>query len=174
MLLVRNPPANAEDIRDMGLIPGTGRSPGGGNGNTFQYSCLENLMDRGVYCATWGSQGVRQDWSDGTKSQRTWLVHSHAPQHIKTRSASFLHSKGSSSIDSSLCRWHNMPLGASLGFNCSLESSSTTLKGATSGKSMRFLENSLHLLSPSPFPNYDLFPNSWKWKWTISKLWCRS
>ena len=41
--VVKNPPANA---RDLGLIPGLGRSPGEGNGNPFQYSCLENPMDR--------------------------------------------------------------------------------------------------------------------------------
>ena len=40
-------PASAGDIRDAGLIPGLGRSPGGGNDNLFQYSCLENLMDKG-------------------------------------------------------------------------------------------------------------------------------
>ena len=40
-LVVKNPPANAGDIRDMGLIPGLGRSPGGGHGNPLQYSCLE-------------------------------------------------------------------------------------------------------------------------------------
>ena len=45
-----NPPANAQDIRDMGLIPGSGRSPGGGN--PPQYSCLENSMDRGARQAT--------------------------------------------------------------------------------------------------------------------------
>ena len=39
--MVKNPPANAEDIRDLGLIPGLGRSPGGGHGNPLQYSCLE-------------------------------------------------------------------------------------------------------------------------------------
>ena len=43
---------SAGDIRDMGLIPGSGRSPGGGNGNPLQYSCLENCMDRGVWQAT--------------------------------------------------------------------------------------------------------------------------
>ena len=42
VLVIKNPPANAEDIRDMGSIPGLGRSPGGGHGNTFQYSCLAN------------------------------------------------------------------------------------------------------------------------------------
>ena len=40
--MVKNPPANAGATRDSGLIPGSGRSPGGGNGNPFQYSCLEN------------------------------------------------------------------------------------------------------------------------------------
>ena len=42
---VKNPPANAEDIRDRGSIPGLGRSLGGGHGNPLQNSCLENLMD---------------------------------------------------------------------------------------------------------------------------------
>ena len=40
--VVKNPPANAGDVRDSGSIPGLGRSPGGGRGNPFQYSCLEN------------------------------------------------------------------------------------------------------------------------------------
>ena len=48
----KNPPANAGDIRDMGSIPGLGRSPGGGRGNPFQYSCLEKPMDRGAWQAT--------------------------------------------------------------------------------------------------------------------------
>ena len=42
VLVVKNPPANVGDSRDMGLIPGSGRSPGEGNGNLLQYSCLEN------------------------------------------------------------------------------------------------------------------------------------
>ena len=50
--VVKNPPANAGDIRDVGLIPGSGRSPGVGNGNPFQYSCLENPVDRGARWAT--------------------------------------------------------------------------------------------------------------------------
>ena len=52
VLVVKNPPANAGDARDVGLIPGSGRSPGVGNGNPFQYSCLENSMDRGAWRAT--------------------------------------------------------------------------------------------------------------------------
>ena len=50
--MVRNPPVNAVDIRDLGSISGLGRSPGGGHGNPFQYSCLENPMDREVQRAT--------------------------------------------------------------------------------------------------------------------------
>ena len=49
--MVKNLPDNAEGARDMGLIPGSGRSPGGGNGKN-EYSCLENPMDRGALQAT--------------------------------------------------------------------------------------------------------------------------
>ena len=60
--LVKNPPASSEDPRDMSLIPGLGRSPGEGNGNPLQYSCLENTMDRGAGQAkVHGSQSVRHD-----------------------------------------------------------------------------------------------------------------
>ena len=51
-LMVKNHPANAGDARDVGLIPGLGRSPGGGHGNTLACSCLENPMDRGAWWAT--------------------------------------------------------------------------------------------------------------------------
>ena len=49
--MVKNVPASAGDIRDMGSIPGSGRSPGGGHGNPLQYSCLENPVDRGPWRA---------------------------------------------------------------------------------------------------------------------------
>ena len=49
--MVKKPPANAGDIRDMGSSPGLGRFPGGGNGNPLQYSCLGNLMDSGAWWA---------------------------------------------------------------------------------------------------------------------------
>ena len=52
VLVVKGPPANAGDVRDMGSIPGWGRYPGGGHGNTLRYSCLENPMDRGAWRAT--------------------------------------------------------------------------------------------------------------------------
>ena len=49
VLVVKNPPANAGDARDAGSIPGLGRSSRVGNGNSLQYSCLENPMDRGAW-----------------------------------------------------------------------------------------------------------------------------
>ena len=51
-LVVKNLPANAGDIRDTGLIPGSGKIPGGGHGNPLQYSCLENPMDGEAWQAT--------------------------------------------------------------------------------------------------------------------------
>ena len=51
-LVVKNPPAKSGDRRDAGLIPGSGRFPGGGHGNPLWYSCLENPMDRGAWQAT--------------------------------------------------------------------------------------------------------------------------
>ena len=50
--MVKNLPANAGDIRDRGLIPGSGRSPGEGNDNPLWYSCLEKPMDRRAWSAT--------------------------------------------------------------------------------------------------------------------------
>ena len=51
MIKKKNPPANAGEIRDMGLTPGLGRAPAGGHGNPLQYSCLENPMERGAWRA---------------------------------------------------------------------------------------------------------------------------
>ena len=51
MQVVKNPPANAGDTRDLGSIPGLGRSPRGANNKPLQYSCLENPMDRGAWQA---------------------------------------------------------------------------------------------------------------------------
>ena len=50
--MVKNLPASAGEIRDIGSIPGLGRSPRGGHGNPHQYSCLENPMDKGAWWAT--------------------------------------------------------------------------------------------------------------------------
>ena len=60
--MVKNPPADAGDIRDAGSVPGSGRSPGEGHGNPLQYSCLENTMDREAWQAIiYGSQKVGND-----------------------------------------------------------------------------------------------------------------
>ena len=58
-LVVKNLPASAGDMRDMDSIPGSGRFPEGGNGNPFQYSCLENPMDRGAWWG-YGPQGHKE------------------------------------------------------------------------------------------------------------------
>ena len=59
VLVIKNLAANARDVQDAGLIPGLGRSPGGGHGNPLQYSCLGNPMHRGAWRATvHGSQRV--------------------------------------------------------------------------------------------------------------------
>ena len=63
VLVVKNPPANAGDLGDVGSIPGSGRSPGGGLGHPFQYSCLENPMNRGAWQAI--VHRVSKNW--------TWL-----------------------------------------------------------------------------------------------------
>ena len=60
--MVKKLPVNAEYLRDVGLIPGSGKSPGGGNSNPLQYSCIENFMDRRAWqLQSIGSQRVRND-----------------------------------------------------------------------------------------------------------------
>ena len=63
-LVVKSPLANAGDTRDGGLIPRSGRSPGGGHSNPLQYSCLENPKDRGAWQAT--GHGVAQSRTEAT------------------------------------------------------------------------------------------------------------
>ena len=60
-IVVNNLTANAEDIRDVGLVPGSGRSLVGGHGNSLQYSCLENLMDREAWQAV--AYRVAKSWA---------------------------------------------------------------------------------------------------------------
>ena len=83
-LVVKNPPANAGDRRDMGLVPGSGKSPGGGHGNPLQYSCLENRTDGG---ASWAelrsteSQRVAHDKS----ALAHWHIHIHRAKDASSR-----------------------------------------------------------------------------------------
>ena len=85
VLVVKNVPANAGDIRDAGLIPGPGRSSGGGYGNPLQYSCLENPLDRGAWWATvhgvtkgqtltWLSTHASYFTEEELKQKQVWLL----------------------------------------------------------------------------------------------------
>ena len=82
--VVKNLPANA---RDASLIPGSGRSPGEGNGNPLQYSCLENSMDRGAWRATVHRiQEVKHDCeTEHTHTQTHTQTHTHTHTHTHTR-----------------------------------------------------------------------------------------
>ena len=64
--MVKNLPANAEDIRDADLIPGSGRSPGGGQVNPTSESCLENPMDRAALWAIYGPSFAESDATEVT------------------------------------------------------------------------------------------------------------
>ena len=70
-VMVKNPPASAGDLRDGGLIPGLGRSPGEGHGNPLQHSCQENPMDRGVQ----HSQKGWVVWFGGDKGLNDMSLH---------------------------------------------------------------------------------------------------
>ena len=70
--MVKNPPADAGDARDTGSIPGSGRTPGGGNGNPLQYSCLQNSMGRGG----WWLQAAGSQSRTEQVTEHTCLVHS--------------------------------------------------------------------------------------------------
>ena len=90
VLVVKNPPANAGDVRNLGSIPGSGRSPGEGNGNPLQYSCLENAMDRGACWATVYGVAQSQTWLSlphvfhfqlGKERESWFYTHTHTHTH---------------------------------------------------------------------------------------------
>ena len=72
--MVRNPPANAGDVRDLGSISGSGRSFGGGHSNPLQYSCLENPMDRGAWWAT--VYRIAKNWTQLKQLSAKFLTYS--------------------------------------------------------------------------------------------------
>ena len=84
--MVKKPPTNAGDTRDTGSIPGLGRSPGEGNGNPFQYSCLGNTMDRGAWWAT--VHGVTIE-SDMTERAHTHTIYWY-PHTLSSKQKAFL------------------------------------------------------------------------------------
>ena len=84
--LVKNPPASAGDVRDVGSIPGWGRSPGEGNGNPLQYSCLENPLNRGAWWAL--VHRVTKSWT----RLRRLSMHTHGCYFtLRPARATFLH-----------------------------------------------------------------------------------
>ena len=97
-LVIKNPPANAGNTRDVDLIPGLGRSSGGGNGNLFQYSCWKNPTDRGAWQAT--VHGV-------TKSRTQLSTLSYAQPVPTAFSVAF---KASYKMLSPYPQWHPIPV----------------------------------------------------------------
>ena len=93
MLLVKNTSASAEDIRDVGSIPGSGGFPGGGHSNPLHYSCLENLMDRGTSWAT---------VPRGTKSHMTEQLSTQAYKDLRADHPVSLVSESQGSLDCSI------------------------------------------------------------------------
>ena len=81
VLVVKNLPSNAEDIRDVGSIPGSGTSPGGEHGNPLQYSCIENPMDRGA----WRAMVQRVAKSQTQLKQLKTHAHTHTYTYTHTR-----------------------------------------------------------------------------------------
>ena len=89
-LVVKNPPANAGDIRDVGSVPGSGRSPGGGNGNPLQYSRLQNPMDGSL--ADYSPQGRKQlDTTEAT--EHTHLFSQTSASGVRTESQPRIYSQ---------------------------------------------------------------------------------
>ena len=82
----KDPACNAGDTRDVGLIPGLGRPPRRGSGNPFQYSCLENSMDRGTWWATVHGSHKESDRTEHTCL--TSLTSSHVMWYVYTQEAS--------------------------------------------------------------------------------------
>ena len=74
--MIKNPPPNAEDLRDAGSIPWSGRSPGGGHRNRLQFSCLENSVDRGAWWASVHGGHKESDMTEHTHTHTQCLINS--------------------------------------------------------------------------------------------------
>ena len=72
--MIKNLPANTGDTGDLALIPGLGKSTGGGNGNLLQYSCVENPMDRGAWRATVHRAFKELDRTEWLKSSCVYML----------------------------------------------------------------------------------------------------
>ena len=99
VLMVKNLPANAGDIREACSVPGSGRSPGGGSGNPLQYSCLENPMDRGAWRAT--GQGLKESDTTEAAHLQAWTHARHAHMKIYRK----VNSTGATISSSRIPQW---------------------------------------------------------------------
>ena len=87
VVVVKNLPANAEDIRDTSSIPRSGRSPGGGHGNPLQYSCLENPMDRGALQVLVAPLSYKEsDSTEATEHKHTLSEVGHSSRYFQDNS----------------------------------------------------------------------------------------
>ena len=98
--MAKNPPANAGDVRDMGSIPGSGRSPGEGNSNSLQYSCLGSPMDKGAWQATIHGVVKGLDMTERLTAHRTLGTETALPTPWQKRSN--IHSEKEEKADKSV------------------------------------------------------------------------
>ena len=98
-LVVKNPPANAGELRDAGSVPGSGRYPGGEHVNPLQYSCLENPMDRTAWQATVQRVEKSLSWLKQL-STHTWVAQ------VRLCPLKFIYSLNKYSLSFLLCDWH--------------------------------------------------------------------
>ena len=112
VLMVKNPSPSAGDMRDIGSIPRLGGSPGGGHGNPLQYSCLENLLDRGAWKATVHRVAKSWTWLKWLSTHSQWLMVFLVAQPVKNLPAN---AGGPGSISGSLRslgwrKWQSTPV----------------------------------------------------------------
>ena len=80
--MIKNPPTNKGDVRDVGSMPGSGRSPGGGHGNPLQYSLLENSVDRGTWQGT-VCRVAESDRTEATQHRHTQVLIENSEKYSK-------------------------------------------------------------------------------------------
>ena len=80
--MIKNPPTNKGDVRDVGSMPGSGRSPGGGHGNPLQYSLLENSVDRGAWQGT-VYRVAESDRTEATQHRHTQVLIENSEKYSK-------------------------------------------------------------------------------------------
>ena len=111
-LVVKNPPTNAEDVKEVGSIPGLGRSPGGGHGSLLQHSCLENPTDSGAWWAAVHGIAMSQTWlSDKALTHAHGnLTHNFPHRHHPPNTSIFLLSSSSWGLSPVLVNYHSVIL----------------------------------------------------------------